>query len=243
MTSTTFRRSKPGTCCRPTAAQPVTFVRGEGVRLYDADGREYLDLLSGIGVAVARTRASRTGARDRGSGADAAPHVEPVLSPAAGSARRAARAPVRAAARVLLQQRRRSGRGLSEVRAALLVHARRAAHRDHRARGVVSRPHVRRAVGHLRRALSRAVRAAARRACASCRPTIRRRCCAAVSTSTAAIIAEPIQGEGGVRPLTPAFAAAITRGVRPHRRAADRRRSAERPRPHRLSVLLRGASA
>jgi acetylornithine/succinyldiaminopimelate/putrescine aminotransferase len=31
--------------------QPVTFVRGEGVRLYDAEGREYLDLLSGIGVA------------------------------------------------------------------------------------------------------------------------------------------------------------------------------------------------
>jgi acetylornithine/succinyldiaminopimelate/putrescine aminotransferase len=33
---------------------------------------------------------------------------------------------------------------------------------------------------------------------------------AAVSPATAAIIAEPIQGEGGVRPLTPAFAAAIT---------------------------------
>src|SRR4029077_3608664 len=33
---------------------------------------------------------------------------------------------------------------------------------------------------------------------------------AAVSTRTAAIIAEPIQGEGGVRPLTPAFAAALT---------------------------------
>src|SRR5437868_11893449 len=32
--------------------QPVTFVRGQGVRLYDADGREYLDLLSGIGVAA-----------------------------------------------------------------------------------------------------------------------------------------------------------------------------------------------
>ncbi|HKB13274.1 MAG TPA: acetylornithine/succinylornithine family transaminase [Vicinamibacterales bacterium] len=32
--------------------QPVTFVRGEGVRLYDADGREYFDLLSGIGVAA-----------------------------------------------------------------------------------------------------------------------------------------------------------------------------------------------
>src|SRR6185436_18069002 len=31
--------------------QPVTLVRGEGVRLFDSDGREYLDLLSGIGVA------------------------------------------------------------------------------------------------------------------------------------------------------------------------------------------------
>ena len=31
--------------------QPVTFVRGEGVRLFDSDGKEYLDLLSGIGVA------------------------------------------------------------------------------------------------------------------------------------------------------------------------------------------------
>ena len=30
--------------------QPVTFVRGEGVRLFDAEGRAYLDLLSGIGV-------------------------------------------------------------------------------------------------------------------------------------------------------------------------------------------------
>src|SRR5438094_6798395 len=31
---------------------PVTFVRGQGVRVWDADGREYLDLLSGIGVAA-----------------------------------------------------------------------------------------------------------------------------------------------------------------------------------------------
>src|SRR4029079_12851092 len=30
---------------------PVTLVRGEGVRLWDADGREYYDLLPGIGVA------------------------------------------------------------------------------------------------------------------------------------------------------------------------------------------------
>jgi len=31
---------------------PVAFVRGEGVRLFDADGRAYLDLLSGLGVAA-----------------------------------------------------------------------------------------------------------------------------------------------------------------------------------------------
>ncbi len=31
--------------------QPVAFVRGQGSRLYDVDGREYLDLLTGIGVA------------------------------------------------------------------------------------------------------------------------------------------------------------------------------------------------
>src|SRR6266851_2194858 len=30
---------------------PITFVRGDGVHLYDADGGDYLDLLSGIGVA------------------------------------------------------------------------------------------------------------------------------------------------------------------------------------------------
>jgi acetylornithine/N-succinyldiaminopimelate aminotransferase len=31
--------------------QPVVFVRGSGARLFDADGREYLDLVSGVGVA------------------------------------------------------------------------------------------------------------------------------------------------------------------------------------------------
>src|SRR5690606_37472159 len=32
--------------------QPVVFVRGEGTRLFDAEGRSYLDFLSGIGVVV-----------------------------------------------------------------------------------------------------------------------------------------------------------------------------------------------
>ena len=32
--------------------QPVVFVRGEGTRLFDEDGRSYLDFISGIGVCV-----------------------------------------------------------------------------------------------------------------------------------------------------------------------------------------------
>src|SRR5450432_1752268 len=32
------------------ARQSVVFVRGEGARLWDSDGREYLDFLSGIAV-------------------------------------------------------------------------------------------------------------------------------------------------------------------------------------------------
>ena len=32
------------------ARRPVQFVRGQGMRLFDSSGREYLDFLSGIGV-------------------------------------------------------------------------------------------------------------------------------------------------------------------------------------------------
>ena len=32
--------------------QPVVFVRGEGTRLFDENGRSYLDFISGIGVCV-----------------------------------------------------------------------------------------------------------------------------------------------------------------------------------------------
>ena len=213
---------------------PVTFVRGQGVRLYDAEGREYLDLLSGIGVAALGHAHPGLARAHCGPGGDAASYLEPLLSPAPGTARRAPRQFLGPAARLLLQQRRRGGRSLFEIRAALLVHARRAAPEIHRARGIVSRPDLRRPVGDLRRALSRAIRAAVAgvRFVPVNNPAA---LLAAVSTATAAIIAEPIQGEGGVRPLTPAFAAAITEACEPHRRAAHRRRGAERSRPHRTS--------
>ena len=57
----------------------------------------------------------------------------------------------------------------------------------------------------------------------------------------AAVIVEPMQGEGGVRPFSQRDGRRDHRGVPAHRRAAHRRRSAVRPRPHRAPVLLAGA--
>ena len=52
MTNLDDVRALEGRHIMPTyKRQPVVFVRGAGARLYDAEGREYLDLVSGIGVA------------------------------------------------------------------------------------------------------------------------------------------------------------------------------------------------
>ena len=54
----------------------------------------------------------------------------------------------------------------------------------------------------------------------------------------AAVLLEPVQGESGIHPATPAFPARGARSVRPPRRAADVRRSAVRPGPDRRLVRL-----
>ena len=41
---------------------PVVFERGRGCHLYDAQGRGYLDFISGVGVSCARSRQSASGA-------------------------------------------------------------------------------------------------------------------------------------------------------------------------------------
>ena len=61
---------------------------------------------------------------------------------------------------------------------------------------------------------------------------------AAVTESTGAVILEPLQGEGGVRPFSQAMADAVNEACRTHGRAAHRRRNPVRPRPHRPAVLL-----
>ena len=84
-------------------------------------------------------------------------------------------------------------------------------HAVRRARARLLGPNDGRAVGHGERALPRAVRAADPRRDVRRRRTTSPALEAAVTDQTAAIIAEPIQGEGGVRPLSPEFAAAIAR--------------------------------
>ena len=82
---------------------PVAFVRGEGVRLFDAEGRSYLDLLSGIGV-VALGNGSARLRRHRRAALEFA-HPSTVLHPCMGSWRsRLTRASAWAG---LLQQRQR----------------------------------------------------------------------------------------------------------------------------------------
>ena len=102
----------------------VVFERGRGCRLFDADGRSVSRSDLRRRRRVARPRASaRWRARSRHQAATTAAHVEPVLPPAAGRAGDAAGGAVGAAARVLLQQRRGSGRGVPEVRAPVLARA------------------------------------------------------------------------------------------------------------------------
>ena len=60
----------------------------------------------------------------------------------------------------------------------------------------------------------------------------------AIGAETAAIMIEPMMGEGGVRVVEPSFLRALARAVRPARPAADLRRSADRHGAHRRIVRL-----
>ena len=102
---------------------PVVFERGAGVYLFDDAGTALSrpDLRRRRGVA--RSRESGAGRGPRRPGADARPHLEPLLPPTAGTGGVAPRVPLGPPAHVLLQQRHRGDRRLPEVRAALLAHA------------------------------------------------------------------------------------------------------------------------
>ncbi|MGC4083594.1 MAG: aminotransferase class III-fold pyridoxal phosphate-dependent enzyme [Vicinamibacterales bacterium] len=189
--------------------QPVTFVRGAGVRLYDADGHRVPRPAVGHWRRRTRLRTRRSHAGHHQSGADAAAHLEPVLSPASGSARlapddlvrpRGARSSATAAPKPT--KRASSSPGATGTRSAnaerKIIALEESFHgRTMGSLSVTSDEHYRAPFEPLLSGVK------------SISATKPQAVLDAVTKNTAAIILEPIQGEGGVRPLTPAFAAAV----------------------------------
>jgi predicted acetylornithine/succinylornithine family transaminase len=189
--------------------QPVTFVRGQGARLWDAEGREYLDLLSGIGVTAlghahpALTRAIVEQAQTLVHTSNLFYHpyqgqLAERLANLSGLPRAFFCNSGTEAVEACLKFARRYWYTKGEPRAEFIALDESFHGRTFGSLSVTSDPHYRAPFEPLL-------------------PTVKfvavndpAALAAAVSTATAAIIAEPVQGEGGVRPLTPAFAAAIT---------------------------------
>src|SRR5216110_386714 len=189
--------------------QPVTFVRGEGVRLWDAAGREYLDLLSGIGVAAlghAHPRLSRAIAEQAGTLIHTSNlffhpfqgEVAERLATLSGLPRAFFCNSGTEAVEACLKFARRYWFTKGAPRAEFIALEESFHGRTFGALSITSDEHYRAPFEPL---LADVKFVPVNDPAALL---------AAVSTKTAAIIAEPVQGEGGVRPLTPAFAAAIT---------------------------------
>jgi len=187
---------------------PVTFVRGEGVRLYDSEGREYLDLLSGIGVAslghahpaLSRAIAEQAQTLIHTSNLFFHPlqgQLAERLASLSGLPRAFFCNSGAEAVEACLKFARRYWYTRGEPRPEIVALEESFHGRTFGSLSVTSDEHYRTPFGPL---LS-GVRFVPANDPAALR--------AAASTSTAAIIAEPIQGEGGVRPLTPSFGAAI----------------------------------
>ena len=186
----------------------VTLVRGEGVRLFDANGREYYDLLSGIGVA-ALGHAHPALARAVADQAKTLIHTSNLFfHPLQGELAE------RLASLSGLPRAFFCNSGTEAVEACLKF-----ARRYWFTKGTPRQEFI--ALdesfhGRTLGSLSVTSDEHYRQPFEPLLPTVKfvptndpAALLAAVSTSTAAIIAESVIGEGGIKPLTPAFAAAI----------------------------------
>src|SRR5580765_3738643 len=189
--------------------QPVTFVRGKGVRLYDADGAEYLDLLSGIGVAslghahpgLAHAIADQAQTLIHTSNLFYHPlqgQLAERLANLSGLPRAFFCNSGAEAVEACLKFARRYWYTRGEQRPEIIALEKSFHGRTFGALSVTADEHYRAPFAPLL-ANVRFVPVNDPDAILS-----------AVSRSTAAVIAEPVQGEGGVRPLTAAFAHAIS---------------------------------
>jgi acetylornithine/N-succinyldiaminopimelate aminotransferase len=188
--------------------QPVTFVRGEGIRLYDAEGHEYFDLLSGIGVAslghanpgLARVIAEQAATLLHTSNLFFHPlqgQVAERLATLSGLPRAFFCNSGAEAVEACLKFARRYWYTRGEPRAEFIALENSFHGRTFGALSVTSDPHYR---GPFE-PLVPGVRWVPANDPAALT--------AAVSSRTAAIIVEGIQGEGGVHAMSPAFAAAV----------------------------------
>jgi predicted acetylornithine/succinylornithine family transaminase len=187
---------------------PITFVRGEGVRLYDSNGREYLDLLSGIGVAslghahprLARVIADQAATLLHTSNLFYHPlqgELAERLANLSGLPRAFFCNSGTEAVEACLKFARRYWYTKGEPRSEFIALEESFHGRTFGSLSVTSDEHYRLPFAPLLPGVKFVpVNEPAALA-------------AAVSRQTAAIIAEPVQGEGGIRPLTPAFAEAI----------------------------------
>src|SRR2546426_3446298 len=187
---------------------PITFVRGEGVRLYDAESGEYLDLQSGIGVA-SLGHAHPGSARAIAEQAQTLLHTSNLfyhplqgqlaerLANLSGLPRAFFCNSGTEAVEACLKFARRYWYTRGEPRTEVIALEESFHGRTFGSLSVTSDEHYRAPFAPL---LSGVKFVPVNEPAALA---------AAVSRSTAAIIAEPVQGEGGIRPLTPAFARAI----------------------------------
>src|SRR3954462_11389190 len=188
--------------------QPITLVRGEGVRLYDVDGREYYDLLSGIGVA-ALGHAHPALARAVSEQAETLIHTSNLfyhplqgqlaerLAALSGLPRAFFCNSGAEAVEPCLKFARRYWHTKGEPRQEFIALDESFHGRTFGALSITSDEHYRTPFEPLLPSV---------RFVKTNDPADLAR---AVSNRTAAIIAEPVLGEGGIRPLTPAFAKAI----------------------------------
>ena len=189
--------------------QPIAFVRGKGSFLYDAEGREYLDLISGIGVAslghahpgLAAAIADQASTLIHTSNlyyhplqGDAAARLAQISGLPrvffSNSGAEAVEACLKFARRYWYTQGATERTGFVAVEGSF-------AGRTFGALSVTHDPHYRDPFGPLLGPVT------------FVDPEKPETLAAAVTDRTAAIIAEPIQGEGGIRPLSAAFAQAI----------------------------------
>ena len=203
--------------------QPVTFVRGDGVRLYDIEGRDYLDLLSGIGVSslgyghprLVRAIAEQAQTLMHTSNLFYHPlqgELAERLASLSGLPRAFFCNSGTEAVEACLKFARRYWHTRGEKRSQIIAFEESFHGRTIGALSVTSDEHYREPFEPLLAGVTWLPIDDPARLLAT------------VSRDTAAIIVEPIQGEGGVRPVSPAFAAAINEASQEDGRDRHRRR-------------------